>query len=68
MYINDVHVYDKTIGDIFNYRHLSFPCNLHKYDIISYALHYYVIMRMKQVCKQVNHKHKISFTNKLNKV
>lgn len=52
--INHVDVYEKTINDIISNYNFTFPCQDHKLDILSYCIHYYITMRMRQYVQQTN--------------
>lgn len=57
--INSMNIYQKTMEDLLTKNvKLEFACNDHKNDIISYCIHYYVTLRMRQFAKQENHKMK----------
>ena len=47
-------VYEKTLTDVFENIDLTFPCDEHKSDILAQALHYYVLMRMRQYEREEN--------------
>lgn len=50
-YIDSPTVYEDFIAEVINSVPLSFPCQLHKIDVISHALHYFVSMRLRQYFK-----------------
>lgn len=44
-------IYEATICELITNYKFSFPCAVHKEDVISYCLHYYITMRMRQWAK-----------------
>lgn len=50
-------VFDLTIDDVIENYNFSFPCEIHGAEVLSYAIFYYVRLRMKQFCYQENKKH-----------
>uniref|UniRef100_A0A0K8RG57 Transposable element n=1 Tax=Ixodes ricinus TaxID=34613 RepID=A0A0K8RG57_IXORI len=44
--------YERTLDEVMDNFHFSFPCTGHKIDITAQILHYYISMRMRQYCKQ----------------
>ena len=47
-------VYEKTLCDVFENINLTFPCDLHKSEVLAEALHYYILMRMRQYERERN--------------
>jgi hypothetical protein len=47
-------VYWATVDNVLSSYELTFPCSDHKDDLIAQILHYYLLMRMRQHCKQKN--------------
>ena len=48
-------IYNEVVDGFFNENNLlTFPCEIHKEDVISYCMHYYLQMRMRQYVRQVN--------------
>ncbi|KAJ8876824.1 hypothetical protein PR048_021271 [Dryococelus australis] len=47
-------VYEKTLTYIIDHCYFSFPCRMHKYEVFSYAVNYYIHMRMRQYSFQMN--------------
>jgi len=47
-------VYEKTLTDVFENINLTFPCDLHKSEVLAQALHYYVLMRMRHYEREAN--------------
>ncbi|KAH7949662.1 hypothetical protein HPB49_013462 [Dermacentor silvarum] len=44
--------YCLTIDELLEQHNFSFPCPLHKVDVVAHVLQYYVSMRMRQYAKQ----------------
>lgn len=49
-------VFEKTDNCILREETLSFPCNMHKCDVLSRVIHYYITLRMRQFSKIYNQK------------
>lgn len=67
LHIRSVDVFDETIEDFFSSNSIifpSFPCELHKQDIISRAIFFYITMRVKQFYKQESQKIKKASSEK----
>lgn len=52
-YASDRDVFDKTIDAVLENFQFTFPCSLHKEDMLAKLLHYYVCLRMRQYCRQL---------------
>lgn len=53
-YCYDVDAYNLIIDDMICSYNFSFPCTEHGNSFLSYAMHYYVRMRMRQFTRQLN--------------
>ena len=51
-------VFQLTVDEVLDDYRFTFPCMNHAADLLSYALFYYVRMRMRQFCLQENIKMK----------
>lgn len=47
-------VFEDTLFDLIENHQFSFPCAEHKEDIVAKMVHYYILLRMRQYCKQKN--------------
>ncbi|XP_072145361.1 uncharacterized protein [Dermacentor andersoni] len=56
-YANLGDAYDKTIDAVLENFTFTFPCTIHKEDILAKLLHYYISLRMRQYCRQLKRKH-----------
>nr|XP_050038389.1 uncharacterized protein LOC126535622 [Dermacentor andersoni] len=54
-YANLGDAYDKTIDAVLE--KFTFPCTIHRKDILAKLLHYYISLRMRQYCRQLKRKH-----------
>ena len=60
-YASSVNVFEETMEEVCSTYPFSFPCLPHASDVLSYALHYYIRMRMRQYTYQENQKLKKKF-------
>lgn len=51
---DDINVADAILSDVINCNMLTFPCEIHKLDVVSYIVHYYVQMRLSRLCTDLN--------------
>ena len=52
----DKNVFDLTLDAVVSDYSFTYPCENHGSDILSYAVYYYVRLRMRQFCFQQNQK------------
>jgi len=57
-------VFELVVTDLMNEKTLTFPCSIHGENIISFAVMYYVRMRMRQFSYQENKNKKLENRNK----
>lgn len=53
-YASHVDVFDLTVDEVLATYNFTFPCKQHASDILSYALVYYIRLRMRQHAYQQN--------------
>ena len=70
MHCHDTHVFDLTVDYVLTNYDFKFSCIDHASDILSYAIYYYIRMRMRQLTFQENQKQAKEYTikNKLSKL
>lgn len=61
-HINSVNVYEDTTNEFFESHifDLDFPCENHRFDVVSQAIYFYICMRLRQYQKQEETNLKIS--------
>lgn len=67
---NEKHVFDLTMDEVLSNYNFTFPCLKHASKILSYAIYYYIRLRMRQFTYQENQKKQKQFfvKNKLAKL
>lgn len=53
---NSADIYNDTTEYILENYNFSYPCEEHKYDVMACTLHNYLLLRMRQYCKQEDSK------------
>jgi hypothetical protein len=46
--------YERTLSEVFENVSLTFPCDIHKAEILAVSLHYYIMMRMRHNEREEN--------------
>lgn len=53
-FASSVTVYDEVLTYLIDHCHFSFPCIVHKSEVVAYTVKYYITMRMRQYSFQKN--------------
>ena len=53
---SSIDVFDLTVDEVLANYSITFPCKKHASDLLSYALYYYIRLRMRQFDHQENQK------------
>ena len=53
-HVTSVHVFDFVMEEVFSSYKFTFPCLEHASEILSYALYYYIRLRMRQYTLQLH--------------
>lgn len=53
-HVSSPNVYEETVNEMLNNYKFSFPCTEHGSELLSYAITYYLRLRMRQYSQQIN--------------